>query len=298
MTTDNQQGEEPMGSMTRRTALLGSGGVATALAAGLAGTARAGAAVPTTAAELEATYDVTLGLWAERLGSGRRLTHRPDRRFPMLSTFKVLAAAAVLRTGTDLDEVVRYSDADVVENSPVTGERRRISYADAIDAGLRYSDNTAGNIMLDRIGGPAGLTRFLRDTGDRTSRLDRTEPTLNEALPGDERDTSTPRAIAASYARLLLRDTLSDRDRYLLRAVMQGSTTSVTKLRADLPTGWWAADKTGGGAYATQNDVGVLFTPAGDRIVFAVLTRTDDPDRTADPALMVDAGRLIASRLG
>ncbi|KAJ1684643.1 hypothetical protein LUZ63_020398 [Rhynchospora breviuscula] len=286
-----------MGPTTRRTALLGTASVAGALAAGLTGST-ASAATYDDPAELEAAYDVTLGLWAERLGSGRRVAHRPDRRFPLLSTFKVLAAAAVLRSGADLDEVVRYDDSDVVDNSPVTGARRRVSYADAIDAALRYSDNTAGNIMLARIGGPAGLTRFLRGLGDRTTRLDRTEPTLNEALPGDERDTTTPRAVAATYARLLLGDGLGTRDRYLLRAVMQGSTTSVTKLRSQLPAGWWAADKTGGGAYATQNDVGVLFTPAGERIVFAVMSRTDDPDRSGDPQLMVDAGRLLAARLG
>ena len=286
---------------TRRDALrLGAGGAAAALA-GVAGRADAVGATYDDPAALEAAYDVTLGLYAARLdraGGGRRLLHRPDLRFPLLSTFKVLAAGALLRGGVDLDVQVRYDPGDVVENSPVTGQRRRISYADAIDAGLRYSDNTAGNIMLRRLGGPAGLTRFARSVGDRTTRLDRWEPTLNEAAPGDVRDTTTARAIATTYARLVVGDALPGRDCYLLRATMEASTTSATKLRAGLPPGWWAADKTGGGAYATQNDVGLITSPAGVSIAFAVLTRTDDAARTADPALMRDAARLLVARLG
>ena len=67
-----------------------------------------------------------------------------------------------------------------------------------------YSDNTAANLLLPSVGGPAGLTAWLRGIGDKVTRLDRMEPMMSEAIPGDPRDTSSPDAFAASFERILL----------------------------------------------------------------------------------------------
>ncbi|MGL5849478.1 MAG: serine hydrolase, partial [Phycicoccus sp.] len=134
--------------------------------------------------ELERRYATRIGVSARRLDVDAALAHRIDDRQPMCSTFKALAAAILLRRGVDLDRVVRYSDRDVVEYSPITGMRRSMTYGEICDAAVRYSDNTAGNLALEAIGGPTGLTAALRRTGDHVTRLDRWETDLNSAIPG------------------------------------------------------------------------------------------------------------------
>lgn len=286
--------------------VLALGAAAAAVAAGAA------AGVPTSARavrgasaieDLEAETGAQIGLVARNLRSGHTIEHRADERAPLCSTFKPLAAAALLSRRTDLDRVIRYRPRDVVDGSPVTGRRRAMTIGELADAAIRYSDNTAGNLMLRHLGGdhgPAALTRYLRTIGDPVTRLDRWETELNEATPGDLRDTTTPRALAATYHRLLVGDALRPRDQWVLRGWMQSNTTSIDKLRAALPTGWWCADKTGGGSYGTQNDVGLITAPDGTRITFAILTRASvtDPDAVGSPTLMRSIGQLIVHQLG
>ncbi|MFX4286684.1 class A beta-lactamase [Janibacter sp. G349] len=231
-------------------------------------------------AALEERLDSRIGLHARNVGTGATLAHRADDREAMCSTFKALAAATVLRRGIDLDRVVRYSTSDLVEYSPITGERRRMTVGELCDAAIRYSDNTAGNLLLGLIGGPRGLTRDLRRLGDRVTRLDRWETELNTAIPGDPRDTSTPRALATTYRRLTLGDGLTGTDRWALRGWLEANTTSVKTFRAGLPQGWWSADKTGSGSYGVTNCAGLVSAPDGTQIVFAALTRLSALDGT------------------
>lgn len=251
-------------------------------------------------AALESRFGTRIGLYARRLGSGGALTHRADDREALCSTFKTLAAATVLRRGVDLDRLVRYSTEDLVDYSPITGERRAMTVGELCDAAIRYSDNTAGNLLLTRIGGPRGLTRDLRRLGDRVTRLDRWETDLNSAIPGDPRDTSTPRALATTYHRLVLGSGLTGVDRWALRGWLEASTTNVDTFRAGLPDGWWCADKTGSGSYGVMNDAGLVSAPDGTQIIFAALTRrsTSDPEATGHPDLMRALAEVLVAELG
>lgn len=296
-------GRRPVSRPLSRRGLLGAGAAAAAIATGgpLAAPAAAGRRAATVA-DLEASTGSWIGLWARNLRDGRTLEHRADERSPLCSTFKPIAAAALLARHVDLDETVRYRHADLVEGSPITGSRRAMTIGELADAAIRYSDNTAGNLLLRRLGGargPAALTHYLRTIGDDVTRLDRWETELNEGTPGDPRDTTTPRALAASYRRLLLGRTLHPRDRWVLRGWMQSSTTSVQKFRAGLPVGWWSADKTGGGSYGTQNDVGLITAPDGTQVSFAVLSRASmtDPRAVGDVTLMRSVAELIVDEL-
>lgn len=288
----------PHEGMARRlllTAGLGAGG--SILAASPAGAAPPSSSSRTgTVPDLEDRFGTRIGLYVRNLRTGGTLTHRADDREAMCSTFKTLAAATVLRRGPDLDRVVRYSAGDLVDHSPITGERRAMTVGELCDATIRYSDNTAANLLLERIGGPRGLTRELRRLGDRVTRLDRWETDLNTAVPGDPRDTSTPSALAATYRRLVLGDGLTGRDRWALRGWLEANTTSVETFRSGLPEGWWSADKTGSGSYGVTNIAGLVSAPDGTQIVFAALTRrsTTDPDATGHPDLMRAIGRLVS----
>lgn len=252
--------------------------------------------------ELERVYDVTLGVSATNLATGARLAHRAGDRFPILSVFKSVAAAAVLR---DLDEArldhrVWYPPADIVLNSPITAEHvdTGMTVAELCDAAIRFSDNAAGNLLLREIGGPRGLTAFARSVGDRATRLDRWEIELNSAEPGDPRDTSTPAALARTFAGLLVGDLLRPADRRRLRNWMLANTTSGPRFRDALPDGWRLADKTGAGDYGTNNDAGVAWNPAGEPIVIVAMSRRTERDaERVDPAL-ADVARLVVRRLG
>ena len=192
--------------------------------------------------KIEAESGGRLGVAVVDTLSGERTGHRADERFPMCSTFKLLAAAAILaRVDAErerLDRRIRFEAGDVVVNSPITKDRHGgdgMSLAELCEAAMTASDNTAGNLLLANLGGPAGLTAYARSLGDTVTRLDRIEPELNEALPGDPRDTTTPAAMLANLHTLALANALSAKSRDQLVQWLVGNKTGDTRLRAGLP---------------------------------------------------------------
>ncbi|MCE1186427.1 MAG: class A beta-lactamase [Rhodocyclales bacterium] len=221
-----------------------------------------------------------------------------ETRFPMCSIFKWLLAAAVLRrveSGQDrLDRKLRFSRQDLLEYSPTTeahADGPGMSLAQLCEGAVADSDNTAANLLLDALGGLPEFNAFLRAQGDSVTRLDRLEPMLNEARPGDPRDTSTPAAMGANLRRLLLGDGLSPASRQQLKDWMLSTRTSGARLRADLETGWQLADKTGTGGNGTTNDVGIYWTPTGEPIVLCVFLTAALSDRAAQSATIAAIGR-------
>jgi beta-lactamase class A len=251
--------------------------------------------------ELERRFDARLGVYALDTGSGRELAHRSDERFAMCSVFKAVAAAAVLdRTPPEhLDQRVHYRESDLAAYSPIAEQHVAdgMTIRELCDAAVRYSDNTAGNLLLADLGGPTGITTFARSLGDEVTRLDRTEPELNTAIPGDERDTTTPRAIAGLFRALVLGDRLDPTDRGLLTDWLVGNTTGDARIRAGVPADWRVGDKTGTGSYGTANDVAVLWPPDAAPIVLAVLSSRTTEDADSDDALLAEAARVVAEEL-
>ncbi|GAA3776568.1 class A beta-lactamase [Plantactinospora mayteni] len=258
-------------------------------------------AAPPDFARLEAEFDARLGVYAIDTGTGRAVEHRADERFGYASTFKALAAAAMLgATSTaELDQVVRYSRADLVTHSPVTERHvgKGMTLRELGDAAVRYSDNTAANLLLKRLGGPAGFERALRDLGDQVTDPERIETDLNEAAPGDQRDTSTPRALATDLRAYVLGDALSAEDRAVLTGWLKGNTTGDALVRAGVPAGWQVGDKTGSGGYGTRNDIAVIWPPDGVPIVLAILSRRAGKNAEYDDRLIAQAAKLTVEAL-
>jgi beta-lactamase class A len=272
-----------MTGLSRRNVLIGS--LVAAAAVGAAAPAFA-APIDDQLAELERRDNVLIGLYAANLQSGRTIRHRPDEMFAMCSTFKGYAAARVLqmaeRGEISLDNRM-FVDADaLVPNSPVTETRAgaEMTLAELCQAALQRSDNTAANLLLKAIGGPAAVTAFARSVGDERTRLDRWEVELNSAIPGDPRDTSTPAALAVGYRAILAGDALSPPQRGLLEDWMRANQTS--SMRAGLPEGWTTADKTGSGDYGSTNDAGIAFGPDGQRLLLVMMTRSQAHDPKAE----------------
>ncbi|MFE2430371.1 class A beta-lactamase [Streptomyces sp. NPDC059373] len=300
------------GTRSSRRALLALG-AGTALATALCPDGRAYASAPgedeiaRRLSELEQQHSARLGVFAHNTATGRTVAYRADERFPMCSVFKALAAAAVLRDldhgGRFLAKRIRYTAKDVTDSglSPITERPENLAngmtVAELCDAAICYSDNTAGNLLLRELGGPTAITRFCRTLGDRTTRLDRWEPELNSAEPWRVTDTTSPRAIGRTYARLTLGHALTPADRKRLTGWLLANTTSGERFRAGLPAGWTVADKTGGGSYGSNNDVGIAWPPDSPPIVLAVLTTKHEPDASGDNALVAKTACLLAATL-
>ena len=265
----------------------------------------AAAAAPTTVtadfAALEAGLDGELGVAAIDTATGRTIGHRQDQRFPMCSTFKVvLAAAALARAAREpglLDRRLPLPKSVFVDWSPITGKHvdGDMSVAQLCAATLQYSDNTAGNVLLREVGGPAGLTRHARALGDEHFRLDRWETELNTATPGDERDTTTPLAMARTLRKLLLLDGLPPAGRNTLRDWMLGNTTGAARIRAGVPAGWQVADKTGTGSYGSASDIAVVYPPGKAPIVLAIYTRQSEKNAKARNDMIAEAAQIAVS---
>jgi beta-lactamase class A len=257
--------------------------------------------------DLEQEHSARLGVFARNTATGRSVLYRADERFPMCSVFKTLAVAAVLRdldrNGEFLAKRIRYTEKDVTDSgyAPITGKPENLAngmtVAELCAATICYSDNAAGNLLLRELGGPAAVTRFCRSIGDPTTRLDRWEPELNSAEPWRITDTTSPRAIGQTYARLTLGNLLTSQDRKRLTEWLLANTTSGEKFRAGLPADWTIADKTGGGKYGTNNDVGITWPPGRSPIALAVLTTKHEPGAPADNPLVAKIAALLATAL-
>lgn len=254
-------------------------------------------------AELERRIGGRVGLSVLDTGSGRRIAWRSGERFAMCSTFKLMLAAAVLRrvdAGAErLERPVPYGPKDLLDYAPTTkahAREGRLSVEALCEAAVTLSDNTAANLLLASLGGPAGYTRVLRTLGDRTTRLDRTEPTLNTAIAGDPRDTTTPDAMLADMRTVLLGGALSPASRQKLIGWMRDCQTAGNRIRAGLPAGWSAGDKTGSGDNGSTNTVSILWPPGGrPPILVALYCQGSRRPRPAIEAVHADVGRLIAA---
>lgn len=255
-------------------------------------------------ASIETRIGGRIGVAALDTSNNKRIEHRATERFPMCSTFKFLAAAAVLKRVDEkketLDRFISYGAKDILEYAPVTKEHLKdggMKLEALCAAAIKQSDNTAGNLLLEAIGGPAGLTSFARTLGDQLTRLDRIEPELNDVTPGDERDTTTPAAISSDMQQLLLGDVLSAKSRRQLDDWLNGNETGGSLIRAGVPKSWSVGDKTGRCANGATNDVAILRPPGRAPIVLAIYSveSTATPDERA--AAIAEAAKIVAESL-
>lgn len=259
-------------------------------------------------ADLEGAFGARLGLFAVDTATARIVEHRGDERFAMASTGKALSVAALLESTDDaeLEAVVPVDAGALVAHSPLTEQHlgRGISLREAAEAAMTLSDNTAQNLVLDRIGGPEGLRAALRAVGDQTSAPARYEPDLNEVAPGDERDTSTARTMAATLQAYAVDGQLDGGDLDQFLAWMRASTTGVDLVRAGVPPGWDVGDKSGTASwYGGRNDLALIWppgTPEDQPWVLAVMTDRPSAGKNAAPAagLIAQATAVVVADLG
>lgn len=233
--------------------------------------------------EIEHDLDARVGIALFNTENDQQWLYRSNERFPFTSTFKALACAAVLKQVDDnkevLDRIIPIQESDLVTYSPVTENhinKNDMTIGDLCDAMTSMSDNTAANLILNVLDGPSGLTNFLRSIGDPISRLDRYETELNEATPGDERDTTTPYAIAVNIKNLILGDVLSPSSRMQLKDWLVNNKVGDDLIRAGVPSDWVVADRTGAGGYGSRGIIATIWPPNRAPLVVAIfITETE-----------------------
>ncbi len=254
-------------------------------------------------AAIQARVGGRVGAYMLDTQSQLELAFNARERFAMCSTFKWLLAAAILlrvETGAlSLEDKLPVRAEDMVPYAPITSAHLAegsMSVRDLCAAAVMVSDNSAANILLKPLGGPAALTQLVRGVGDRATRLDRTEVELNTNLPGDPRDTTTPRAMAHSMEKILLGDVLAPQSRLQLIAWLRQSTTGTRRLRAGLPADWSAGDKTGNGANGAANDLLIAWPPGRSAVIAAVyLSESTQPVGALDQAHAQIGGLFAAA---
>ena len=253
-------------------------------------------------AQVEKETGSRIGVVAIHSTTGQRLEHRPNERFLMCSTFKLLAAAAVLQRvdhgEENLNRFVHYSQADILAYAPVT--KQHVAEGGMIlgqlcEAAIAQSDNTAGNLLLQAIGGPAGLTKFARSLGDNVTRLDRTDPDLN--ISKDELDTTSPAAMCNDLVRIVTGPGLSVKSAGQLQGWLLQNETGPTLIRAGVPDLWQVGDKTGRSGQGETNDVAVLYPPNGPRMLVAIYSVAASASDEKRSEIVANVAREVVAAL-
>lgn len=249
--------------------------------------------------ELEAAAGGRLGVHFLDTASGREYGYRAHERFPLFSSFKLLAGALVLhRVDTGQESLARripYTRDELVEWSPVTerhADGAGMRLGELCEAAITTSDNTAANLVLASFGGPAGLTAYARRLGDAVTRLDRNEPDLNDPHPTQPLDTTSPGAMTRSVQRVVLGDALSAQSRLQLQRWLLDNTTGGRRLRAGLPADWRVGDKTGTGKTGA-NDIGVVSPPGRAPLVVSAYLADGGADIRLREATLAGVGELL-----
>ena len=245
----------------------------------------------------ESTLQARIGMAVIDTNTGSTWDYRGDERFPLNSTHKTFTCAALLakvdQQALSLNQPVSISKEMLVAYSPITEKplsAQAMTLGALCQAAVSYSDNTAANLAFEAIGGSAGFNTFMRSLGDEQTRLDRKEPDLNEATPGDPRDTTTPKAIVRSLKKVLLDDVLSAPSQATLKQWMLDDQVASALLRAALPADWKIADKTGAGGHGSRSIIAVIWPPSKQPLVVAIyVTQTTAP--------MTDSNKAVA-RIG
>jgi beta-lactamase class A len=247
--------------------------------------------------KLENDYGVKLGIYALDTETNKEIAFHADERFAYCSTFKALIVGAILKQDSleQLQQVVKYKQEDVLSYAPVTKNNvdKGMTIGELCNAALRFSDNTAGNLLLNHIGGPNGFKSALNQLGDNVTQPASIEPKLNENIPGDIRDTSTPRQLAIDLQAYTTGKILTDDKKKILLDWMMGNTTGNTLIRAGAPANWIVADKSGSGLYGRRNDIAIVMPPNKKPIIIAIVSTHDIKEAKYDDKLIAQASKIV-----
>ena len=252
-------------------------------------------------AALENKYGAVIGVYAVDMESGKKISYKANEKFSYCSTHKVFTVAELLRQKniSDLEEVIRFSAEDILSYAPITKEHVAdgMTLAEICSASIRWSDNTAANLILKEIGGVENFAAALRKIGDKVTKPARYEPELNLFDAIKNRDTSTPKQMAKNLQIYIFGDILTAEKKNLLVDWMSGNSVTDTLIKAGTPTGWKVIDKSGSGDYGARNDIAVIYPPNRKPIVMAIMSRRMEKNSKFDDHLIAETAEKLFKNL-
>jgi beta-lactamase class A len=252
-----------------------------------------------TAKQVQEQLKARLGLAVYDSGTGQRWRYNADEHFPMTSTFKVLLCATLLSQDKLGTLKVPVTEEDMVSYSPVTRDwiGKSVALNDLCAATMSTSDNTAANLVLKAVGGPEAVTAFVRELGDTVTRLDNWEPEVNEARPGDLRNTTTPDAMLQTLQTLLLEKTLSRNAQKTLTQWLESNAVSGPVLRAGLPENWRTGDRTGAGDYGSRGIVAIIWPPKRAPLIAVIYITQTKATMAQRNAAIAEIGKALVKTI-
>lgn len=242
-----------------------------------------------------------LGVYLIDPSAKQSFSYNGDERFPFCSTSKILVTAKLLQDSQSLpnllDSKVDIKQTDLVNYNPITGRKVGMSMtvSELSMAALQYSDNTAMNLLLQKAGGIDAINKFARTLGDKDFLLSRNEPSLNTSIPGDIRDTTTPKSMANTVEKLTLGNGLINEKKNTLVTWMKGNTTGGASIKAGIPSTWVIADKTGTGDYGTTNDVAIMWTDKNKPLILVTYFTQFEKDAKPRKDVLSKAAKIVTS---
>ncbi len=253
-------------------------------------------------AKLEALSGGILGVSALNTANNTRIQFHAEKRLPMGCTSKVIGVSAILKKSmTDthlLQQKITYKKEDLASWSPITSKyvSQGMTIFELCAAAITASDNTAMNLLAEKLGGPQGINAFARSIGDSTFRLDHGWPEEAQFGPADLFDSSTPAAMEKSLQRLAFGDVLTVPLREQLQTWLKSSTTGNERIRAGVPQGWIVGDKTGTGSYyGTTNDIAIIWPPNCAPIIAVIYFTHDKKEAVKEDKVVASATQILMS---
>ncbi|HVT62807.1 MAG TPA: class A beta-lactamase, partial [Legionellaceae bacterium] len=195
-------------------------------------------------AALEGASKGRIGVYAINMANNSHLGYRANERFPTGCTSKVIGVATILNKSMHnnalLSQKISYSKKDLTNWNPITEKylSSGMTVAQLCAAAISYSDNTAMNLLVKKMGGLDQMTHFAHALGNTSFRQDNGWP--EEAYSGGKgnvKDSATPKDMAKSLQKLAFTDVLAKPQREQLITWLKANTTGDFRIRAGLPKG-------------------------------------------------------------
>jgi beta-lactamase class A len=243
--------------------------------------------------EIVERFDGVMGVAIVDLSDGRTILRNADRVFPTASSIKIAILLELYHQDQEgraggqgkakFDDVYTFDPKDLAEFSQImaglTPGVTRITNRDLAQFMVAVSDNTAANILIDRVG-KDNVNAMLRDLGLTKTMLRRKMMDFAAARRGEE-NTSTPqemtRLLEAIYKGRILNKELNE------PFIKQLSTLKESYIPHDLPPGVQVANKPGN-LQNVRTDSGIVFVK--DRpFAMSVMTSDAHDERAAERAI-------------
>ena len=195
--------------------------------------------------------------------------------FPICSTYKFLVVGAILKQSMAdnklLNQKVKISKNQIV-GSPIT--RKHINQTMTVKQLCKVSmqgDNTATNILIEKLGGLTNLNKFILSLTDHATKVANLESKVNHVSLTTNENKTTPKIIARDINKLAFSDAILDKiHRLMFKKWLIASSTGNNHIAAEVPDEWEVDDKIGTCQYGTTNDVAIIWPDDNRAVIMAI----------------------------